>query len=405
MELDAPEKRLRKILIRDLNSRYQVIGHNMDEVNQFYGYHFKPGYFQYVIFRLDKDEPAMQQEFVDQVRSCLQSIASFFPNEMEYLAGNTQINLLYDIPSGEEYCIQQLQQQFQQIGKEMNEALAPKNRYIAIGIGKLVTKLNHINESMDVAERAIEYILLGKTDGKKVFADAQICSDNMEEVISLLELKNLRSSILALDFQEIDTTLDRLFQKADQLYPDYPIAYLYSHRVISQVGSILYSQVGRFEYYRHVSTVAHDKLASCRSQEEILSSLKCLIRKLAKPYQESLESQDWLPVQTARHYIDLHFTESDLTLERTAEKIHLSAPYLSRLFKEKTGMTFSEYLGSLRMDEAKRMLRDSTYSIQDIASCLGYRDPKYFSRIFHSKEHCTPIEYRRQNATTQLPPM
>ena len=98
-------------------------------------------------------------------------------------------------------------------------------------------------------------------------------------------------------------------------------------------------------------------------------------------------------VKRAEQYIQQHYTE-ELTLNRVSEIIHVSPPYISKLFKEKLGMTFLEYLTRLRMEKAKQMLRETQESIRKIGCDVGYQDLKYFSRAFKKYEDVTPREYR-----------
>ena len=92
-------------------------------------------------------------------------------------------------------------------------------------------------------------------------------------------------------------------------------------------------------------------------------------------------------------HIQQHYTE-ELTLNRVSEIVHVSPPYISKLFKEKLGMTFLEYLTRIRMEKAKQMLRETQESIRRIGCEVGYQDPNYFSRAFKKYVGVTPREYR-----------
>ena len=83
------------------------------------------------------------------------------------------------------------------------------------------------------------------------------------------------------------------------------------------------------------------------------------------------------------------------TLEEAAAKVSLSPAYLSRVFKEKSGTSFSELMLKTRMEKACEMLADIHYKSYDIAYYVGYDNPKNFSRAFKAYYGQSPSEYRK----------
>lgn len=77
-----------------------------------------------------------------------------------------------------------------------------------------------------------------------------------------------------------------------------------------------------------------------------------------------------------------------------AEQLHLSPNYFGDLIKKETGKTAIEQIQRKMMDTAKGYLMQTDKSISEIAYCLGYQYPQYFSRAFKNTVGCTPKEYR-----------
>lgn len=98
----------------------------------------------------------------------------------------------------------------------------------------------------------------------------------------------------------------------------------------------------------------------------------------------------------AAAFIDDHLYE-DVSLAHAAQELSVNPAYLSRLFKQERGITFMEHLTSRKIEEAKRLLRDTTLYSYEIADRLGYRNSQYFSRLFKSRTGQTPQEYRRSS--------
>ncbi|MFB9328851.1 response regulator [Paenibacillus aurantiacus] len=100
------------------------------------------------------------------------------------------------------------------------------------------------------------------------------------------------------------------------------------------------------------------------------------------------------PIQEAIRYIEANVKQA-LTLREVAEHVHLNASYFSSLFKEKTGMTFSEFVVRGKMQAAKKLLYSTGMPIADIAEEVGYATAKYFITLFKEYEGMTPSQYRK----------
>ena len=100
-------------------------------------------------------------------------------------------------------------------------------------------------------------------------------------------------------------------------------------------------------------------------------------------------------VQEIKDYLDLHFAEK-ITLDALAERFYINKFYLTRVFKEQFGLSVTSYLTQLRITQAKRLLRFTDKSVENVAQECGLNDANYFSRIFKKVEGTTPGEYRRQ---------
>jgi two-component system response regulator YesN len=98
-------------------------------------------------------------------------------------------------------------------------------------------------------------------------------------------------------------------------------------------------------------------------------------------------------IVSAREYISNNYCR-DITLEDVSREVNISPNYFSKLFKDETGSNFIDYLTTLRIDKAKKLLCDSKYVNKEICYQIGYSDPNYFSRIFKKIVGVTPTEYR-----------
>ncbi len=94
-------------------------------------------------------------------------------------------------------------------------------------------------------------------------------------------------------------------------------------------------------------------------------------------------------------FIDKHYPDETISLDKVAREVNISPNYFSAMFSQEVGQTFVEYLTGKRIGEAKRMLRQTDKRSSEIAFAVGYKDPHYFSFVFKKVSGCTPSEYRR----------
>lgn len=159
------------------------------------------------------------------------------------------------------------------------------------------------------------------------------------------------------------------------------------------------------------------------SHSEFLQELECLdmvghavtaselkhymteILRASLDWRDSLSgSQIRRLLKQAASYIDRHFTEPDLSLNRIAREVNVSANYLSAVFSQEMGRTLTEYITGRRMERARELLRNTDQRSSEVALSVGYRDPRYFSALFKKRHGCTPRDYRKSPRSASLLP-
>ena len=98
------------------------------------------------------------------------------------------------------------------------------------------------------------------------------------------------------------------------------------------------------------------------------------------------------------NYCMTHLSD-DLRLETVAEEACVGKYYISHLFKDRLGIGFHEYVNMMRINEAAKLLTETTESITDIAYQVGFSCPRSFNRAFQKQILCTPREYRQREVS------
>lgn len=98
----------------------------------------------------------------------------------------------------------------------------------------------------------------------------------------------------------------------------------------------------------------------------------------------------------AMEYIHQNYNKH-ITLEDIADHCYLNKYYLSHLFTRSQGMSIGKYIKNLQLNDAMTRLRETTESVENIASSVGYNDTGHFCRTFKKATSLTPLQYRKKN--------
>jgi two-component system response regulator YesN len=102
-------------------------------------------------------------------------------------------------------------------------------------------------------------------------------------------------------------------------------------------------------------------------------------------------------VREIEQFLKNHYCDK-ITLEETAKHFHLNKNYLSELFKDETGQTFTRYVNTLRIQKAKQLILHTTDTVSDISEKIGFGDFRYFSKVFRAYTGLSPTEFKMKTA-------
>lgn len=103
-----------------------------------------------------------------------------------------------------------------------------------------------------------------------------------------------------------------------------------------------------------------------------------------------------LLITTIRNYIESHLDDPMLSLRTISEALSYNPKYLSGAFKNAMKIGISEYIVTLRIQQACTLMNQGFTGITDIANLCGFKDPLYFSKVFRAKTGVSPREYQKE---------
>ncbi len=132
-----------------------------------------------------------------------------------------------------------------------------------------------------------------------------------------------------------------------------------------------------------------------RQNKEKLGKLVEKTQERKKGIEESDMDSNEERLETVKQYIEEHIQEK-ITVGDLANLIHINEQHLMRIFKRETGQSVVEYITERRIIIASNLLKDSDYTINFIADCVGCENYSYFTKLFKRFTGFTPREYRIQ---------
>ena len=123
-----------------------------------------------------------------------------------------------------------------------------------------------------------------------------------------------------------------------------------------------------------------------------IDNLKIALFQRQSPKHQDRQEERTITLIT--RYLQEHLAE-EISLSILAEEFHLSAQYISQLFKSEIGVGFLAYLTSIRMEQAKKLLLSTPLPIAEVSEQSGYGDYRVFTKVFKKSEGITPSQYRR----------
>ena len=143
------------------------------------------------------------------------------------------------------------------------------------------------------------------------------------------------------------------------------------------------------------------KPEKCNNVVMLKESVTVLCSETAEYMKKGENGTGGSQINRIRQFIKEHFNEYNFTLQVLADKFNMSLSNIGHYFKNNTGITLTEYLSQLKFDEAKKMLRNTDLTLEEIVDRIGYVSISSFIRRFKQDMKITPGEYRTMYKKTR----
>lgn len=206
-----------------------------------------------------------------------------------------------------------------------------------------------------------------------------------KQLINNLMAANLESCIFYLD-----KFIDHLF---------------HNHSIISDMYIKNYVYQLQTELLKHISSLPLSiktsnglDLKAVPDKEYIYENLSELIHTICSEITKKNSNNENVLVQSILEYIHEHLTDNDFNLNTVSYQFNMNRNYLARMIKETTSYAFNDYVNFKKIELAKEKLGNTSMTIEQIASEVGFSYSHYFIKVFKSVEGVTPGTYRKMLA-------
>lgn len=331
------------------------------------------------------DSVVKTRGFNDKIKTCLKQYDNL---KVFSLINRVVILREYKIKEEQEKFVCDLQEIVSSLNREMDLLLF-------CGVGRIYHGIFEIHFSYEEAIRALEESYNFGSQSVVLYEESQQNSTEYQVKFQIYKSK-ICEAIQAGNYESINEELRNMFGKIKK----------------SRVLNIPFLRVMMIELILFSYKAAEDDKVYAQLVEEMGVLLRRLMQannlldieeivtgcfKKLSDYLESRDSNEYEEVvELALDYMKKNYNNSELMLRDVAGEVHISANYLSSLFKQFQGNSYINCLNHIRLEQAKKLLVNRTVKMYEIAFKTGFNSSQYFSSCFKKSTGMTPGEYRQK---------
>ncbi len=394
---EKEQQRMKELLTRSLpllkqRFLYQLVSGRLgaDDVSrrsEFFGWHDqKAAYLVLIVSMPDDWEEITRLVLSEEARSRIQTNDAFFTNRSEDLVLLLQGDDVEALENRGRTIAEQLYVKAMKLGETP----------VTIGIGEPATRSENINQSYLGAGNAVDHArIVGLTRIQSIDEVRRKSKVSQEAFLSLS--RRLGTALRESSRKTANEILDEIFTLFEESYLTSSDVDNYLARLQFQLSEFV-DEMGFGDNTLEDSS-GLQLFSETRRFTRLPDAKKYLVNRV-KIIEERVHARRHSAankrIDQARRIINERFHDKNFSLQDICAELFLSTSQFSALFKEGTGQTFVEYLTSVRVNEAKKLLKTTDMRSYEIADAVGYQDPRYFSSIFKKVTGFTATEYKAE---------
>jgi two-component system response regulator YesN len=266
------------------------------------------------------------------------------------------------------------------------------NISVSLGFGNPRHDYTELQESYFEGLRAIQHCHYSGTQTILCFTELPQDNENQASV-DISEQKNILPQ--AIEVHDLET-IGSVFETLSMIVSDPGVSREQAYDLCFQIAYLLPGALGITETeLKEVfgcKNSFYESILSLNTLAEIHDWLIGLERNIFRRLSRNDVQKNHRLIARAKRYILDHYA-GEISLNEVAAAINISPGYLSTIFRQETGICFTDYVTEIKIGQAKKLLRESEYKVYEISAMLGYQNAYYFSKVFKKVTGMTPSEY------------
>lgn len=267
------------------------------------------------------------------------------------------------------------------------------NHKVTIYIGKLIKQFDKIRQSYKTAKEALQYKYALATNEPINYDDVQTLEINYIKLEQSF-FDRLVEHVIEKKTDEIKESIDEMFNEFQLNMFARDAVKTTINRCVHEVIRLIKVREGNEYELPHLPKmlVWDEKPLTIDQIKDIFSNFVLAGSEYVfKLNQDKIKGD----IYKIREYIENHYHEN-LTLKSIADKFYMNPAYLGQLFRKTYGVYFRDYFRQVRINEAKKRLRQTDMRVYEIADDIGFENPDYFVTQFRKEVGMTPMNYRKK---------
>lgn len=385
--------KLRSQLLKDMVlHQFDSTGLSVPQVNQEYSFHFSEGVFQFLFCKENGSHGQKDAVIYDKslLAHLFKEILTPLCHDVEYYFFNHRFCFLLNYASGRSIAVNSaLKSLFQNIPNALSLCSCQP---FTLAVGTPVTQISALCQAFHSADCSLNRRFFKGTSqilppviqsSSIALADLISKSDERKfsELFELGDGENLKKWMLSV--------LSRAFAHEE----DPSLIIELSYRLVDMFYKSAKLLQRRNDVDDGSKANIYERIACADSRNDLVALLSSMIEE----WYDMSTSSGSAYVRFAKEYIKANY-KNDIRLSMVAQAENINPAYLSRIFSDETGETFSDYLICYRMQAAKELLCDINVNVSEAAEQVGYHDVKHFSKSFKKIVGISPKDYRKLHA-------
>jgi len=267
-----------------------------------------------------------------------------------------------------------------------------ENVRISIGIGMLYHGIEELSKSLKEARSALDKKFYFGNGSITNFGDFKTQEMNLlNDIFAEFPGKLFSDLLIKNEFHLCRLQLKKMFDKIYSVLPDFESLCLKCIQQYMNVVSALESSHPSIK--PTPMDVLFNTLRKCTFFHDFTRLYQNSIISLLEHDTHSKEEKEHIFITNLKQYICENYNKRT-SLQDLSSVFYMNPSYMSTLFKQKTGSTIIDYLQQIRIEKAKTLLKESHYTINEIAQKTGFTDYRHFGCVFKKEMGTTPYNYR-----------